>query len=88
MIKSVKKSRPLSGEMTIDADKSVSHRAVLFSALANGEAEIKNFLIAEDTLSTLACVQRLGVNARREGDRPILRPVKHSSRAMPWPTIP
>lgn len=67
MIKYVKRSQALKGEMTIDADKSISHRAVLFSALASGDAEVRNFLIAEDTLSTLACVQRLGVNVRRQG---------------------
>lgn len=68
MIKVVQGGRHLVGEMTIDADKSISHRAVLFAALAEGDAEIRNFLIAEDTLSTLACIQRLGVNVRREGN--------------------
>ena len=48
------------GEREIAPDKSISHRAVIFSLLAEGTSEIDNFLRAEDTLNSLAIVQKLG----------------------------
>ena len=38
----------LSGEVTIPADKSISHRAIIFSALAKGKSIIKNFSNGQD----------------------------------------
>lgn len=43
-------------------DKSLSHRALVFGALAEGTSEIKNLLQGEDVLNTLAILQRLGVS--------------------------
>lgn len=54
---------PLRGEITVPGDKSVSHRAVIFGALAEGITEISGFLNGEDCLSTVACFRRLGVSA-------------------------
>ncbi|KUG02354.1 5-enolpyruvylshikimate-3-phosphate synthase [hydrocarbon metagenome] len=62
-----KASGPLRGEITAEADKSISHRAVIFSALARGESVIRNFLLAADTLSSFSCMQQLGVDITREG---------------------
>jgi 3-phosphoshikimate 1-carboxyvinyltransferase len=42
-------------------DKSISHRAVLFNSIAEGNARITNFLAGEDCLSTIACMRALGV---------------------------
>ena len=39
-----KKSAPLRGEITVPGDKSISHRAVMFGALAKGTTSISNFL--------------------------------------------
>jgi 3-phosphoshikimate 1-carboxyvinyltransferase len=59
----------LRGTLTVPGDKSISHRAVLFNAIARGRAEIDNFLTGADCLSTIACVSALGVTIERDGDR-------------------
>ena len=55
-------SGPLRGEISLPGDKSLSHRAVLFSALAQGESQIRGFLPANDCQATVACVRALGVD--------------------------
>lgn len=52
----------LHGEIEIPADKSISHRAVMFSALAKGETIISNFSKGADCLSTLNIIKQLGCN--------------------------
>jgi 3-phosphoshikimate 1-carboxyvinyltransferase len=52
---------PLRGTLAIPGDKSVSHRAVMFAALADGVSRIDGFLEGEDTRSTAAIFSRLGV---------------------------
>ncbi len=56
-----KNIRGLRGEVTIPGDKSISHRAVMFGALAKGTTEIRNFLQGADCLSTIECFRRLGI---------------------------
>jgi 3-phosphoshikimate 1-carboxyvinyltransferase len=66
-MRTISKSRkPLRGELTAEADKSISHRAVIFSALARGESVIRNFLLAADTLSSYTCMEQLGVQISRQ----------------------
>ena len=50
-------------------DKSLTHRAIMFSALANGESYIHHPLMGEDCLSTLDCFAKLGVEFRRKNDK-------------------
>ncbi len=52
---------PLAGTITVPGDKSISHRAVMLAALAEGVSVITNWLPAGDTLATLAAAQALGV---------------------------
>lgn len=52
---------PLSGVITVPGDKSISHRAVLLAALAEGVSTIRSWLPAGDTLATLEAVRALGV---------------------------
>jgi len=52
----------LRGTVTVPGDKSVSHRAVMIGALAEGETVISNFLPGEDCLSTIKCFRKLGVD--------------------------
>lgn len=59
VVNKVKKG--LSGEVFIPADKSISHRAVMFSSLAKGISVIKNFSSCADCLSTLSLFKNLGV---------------------------
>ncbi len=58
----------LRGSIGVPGDKSVSHRAVMFNAVAEGNARITNFLTGADCLSTIACMQTLGVRVERDGD--------------------
>ncbi len=53
--------RPLRGTLDIPGDKSVSHRAVMFAALADGTSSIDGFLEGEDTRATAAIFSELGV---------------------------
>ncbi len=52
---------PLRGEVEVPGDKSVSHRAVMLAALADGVSTLGGFLEGEDTRATAAIFQRLGV---------------------------
>ncbi|HOU40029.1 MAG TPA: 3-phosphoshikimate 1-carboxyvinyltransferase [Promineifilum sp.] len=53
---------PLRGTITVPGDKSISHRAVLLAALAEGVSVIRNWLPAGDTLATLEVMRALGVH--------------------------
>ncbi len=57
----IRPSRGLKGELTLPGDKSISHRSVLFAALAEGTTEITGFLTGEDTQHTARAVQLLGI---------------------------
>ena len=48
------------GELTIPGDKSISHRSVMFAGLGDTPVHIKNFLYAEDCLSTVGVMRALG----------------------------
>jgi len=63
----VRPVRRLSGEAEVPGDKSVSHRAALLGALAEGVSEVQGFLEAEDCLRTLAAVQAMGAEVTRKG---------------------
>ncbi len=57
--------RRVSGRLTVPGDKSISHRAILLSALAAGESEVRGFLASEDCLASLQAMQALGVHISR-----------------------
>ncbi|MBH1940610.1 3-phosphoshikimate 1-carboxyvinyltransferase [Mobilitalea sibirica] len=60
------KNGPLKGCVTVPGDKSISHRAVMFGALANGTTEITNFLHGADCLSTIRCFRQLGIEINNQ----------------------
>lgn len=60
--------RGLTGKIRVPGDKSVSHRSVMFSAIAKGQVRVRNFLEAADCLSTAACVRALGAGVERQAD--------------------
>ena len=63
MLKTVKKlNKGLKGEIIIPSDKSISHRAVMFSSIAKGECIVRNFSSGADCHSTLNLFKQLGVN--------------------------
>ena len=55
------KRGPLKGTITVPGDKSISHRAVMFGALASGTTQVTNFLQGADCLSTIRCFNQLGI---------------------------
>ena len=52
---------PLHGELRVPGDKSVSHRAIMLAALADGMSQIDGFLEGEDTVATARIFEQLGV---------------------------
>ena len=62
-------SGPLRGEISVPGDKSISHRAVMFGALANGTTEITHFLQGADCLSTIDCFRRMGIDIENTPSR-------------------
>jgi 3-phosphoshikimate 1-carboxyvinyltransferase len=63
----IRPSRGLKGELTPPGDKSLSHRAVMFAAIAEGTTEITGFLAGEDTLNTAKAVRLLGITVEERG---------------------
>jgi 3-phosphoshikimate 1-carboxyvinyltransferase len=63
----IKQAARLDGAVTVPGDKSISHRAAIFGALAEGTTRIENFLRAGDTGSTLACLKQLGAQIEDDG---------------------
>ncbi len=56
---------PLSGKVTVPGDKSISHRALMFGALAVGRTEINGLLEGEDVLATAAALRAMGAGIER-----------------------
>jgi len=69
----VRQSQPLHGRFLVPGDKSISHRAVIFSALADGPTEIRGFLWAGDTEATVRCMRALGVAVERRATGLVVR---------------
>jgi 3-phosphoshikimate 1-carboxyvinyltransferase len=53
--------RAVSGSISVPGDKSISHRSLMLSGLADGVSEISGFLASEDCLATLQAMRQLGV---------------------------
>ncbi|MEX2584749.1 MAG: 3-phosphoshikimate 1-carboxyvinyltransferase [Balneolaceae bacterium] len=60
-------AKRLRGELTLPPDKSISHRAALFAAIAEGVSTIGNYSKAADPQSTLSCLRQLGVTVDQNG---------------------
>lgn len=81
-IKFVEKNKNgLNGEIIIPADKSISHRAVMFSSLAKGISRIENFSRGVDCLSTLEVFKSLGVEAEFEDEKTLILNSKNGLKA-------
>lgn len=57
----------LRGCFELIGDKSISHRAVMFSSISKGHNKISNFLMGEDCLSTISCFRKMGVDIQING---------------------
>ncbi|MBQ7265786.1 MAG: 3-phosphoshikimate 1-carboxyvinyltransferase [Firmicutes bacterium] len=64
----VSTAKNINKTLAVPGDKSISHRAVMFGALAKGTTEIKGFLMGEDCLSTIDCFRKLGIEIEVEDE--------------------
>ena len=65
---SAKPTAPLHGRIAVPGDKSISHRALMFGALAIGETRITGLLTGEDVLRTAAAMRALGAEVTNDPD--------------------
>jgi 3-phosphoshikimate 1-carboxyvinyltransferase len=73
------------GTFTLPGDKSISHRAAILGAMAEGETRVGNFSEAADCASTLGCLRGLGVGVERDGVQVTIRGGLESWRASASP---
>jgi 3-phosphoshikimate 1-carboxyvinyltransferase len=64
----IERARFFRGRFTLPGDKSISHRAAILGAMAEGRTLVRNYSSAADCASTLACLRGLGVAIGRDGD--------------------
>lgn len=67
-MKTLTRKTGLKGTLTVPGDKSISHRAVMFGALAEGTTTIHGFLKGADCLSTIGCFQAMGIDIEEKED--------------------
>lgn len=65
----IKPTHKINGTIRVPGDKSISHRAVMFGALAKGTTRIEGFLTGADCLSTIQCFKQMGIEIEQEEDR-------------------
>lgn len=63
-----KRVQALKGTVRVPGDKSISHRSIMFGALAEGTTQVTNFLKGADCLSTIACFQKMGIEIVHDGE--------------------
>jgi len=68
-------SSGLRGTVVTAPDKSISHRAALLGAMASEPLRVSNYLVADDTTSTLNAVRALGARVERDGDELVIHGV-------------
>ncbi len=71
MKKRFEKIKQVNGELSLPGDKSISHRAVIFSAMASGKSSIKNISHGEDVKSTIKIMEELGAKITVSNDKTI-----------------
>ena len=59
----------LSGSIRVPGDKSISHRSIILSSIAEGNSHISGFLQGEDSLDTIRAFEQLGVTIERDQDQ-------------------
>ena len=68
----IRPAKSINGQITLPGDKSISHRAAMIAAIADGETRIENFATSSDCGSTLDCIAKLGVEVRRDDNTVIV----------------
>jgi len=70
---SLNKSPSLKGEMKVPGDKSISHRALMLGAIANGETPVRGLLKGEDNMSTLKAFRAMGIEITENEDSVLVK---------------
>ena len=70
-ILTIQGGKPLKGQCRIPGDKSISHRAVMFSAIADGHSRIRGFLDGGDCRATIGVMRALGVRVEERSSTDI-----------------
>ena len=65
----VKRANSMKGELTVPGDKSISHRGIMFGAIAEGTTELEGFLDGADCHSTISCFRQMGIEISQDHDR-------------------
>lgn len=71
----VASARGIRGTVSLPGDKSISHRAALFAAIADGTTVIENYSSSADCRATLGCLTALGVGVEHAGSRVVIKGV-------------
>ena len=79
----IQPANSLNGKIRLPGDKSISHRAAILSAMATGETRIENFATSADCASTLSCLEKLGVDVRRENSTVYIKGVGKDGFSKP-----
>jgi len=79
----IRPAKFINGTISIPGDKSVSHRAVIIAAMAEGETRIENYATGEDCASTIKCIRQLGVEVEQHGTSVVVRGVGKSGFRKP-----
>ena len=73
----------VSGTIRVPGDKSISHRAIILSSLADGDSTIRGFLNGEDSLKTMQAFRAMGVAIEQNTDQIIVHGVGLNGLKMP-----
>lgn len=65
----IKRANSMKGELTVPGDKSISHRGIMFGAIAEGTTELEGFLDGADCRSTISCFRQMGIEISQDHDR-------------------
>lgn len=69
---SITSGSPLTGQCSVPGDKSISHRAVIFGSIAEGETTVRNFLDGHDCRATIGVMRALGVEIEQQTPTEVL----------------
>ncbi|MCW9066495.1 MAG: 3-phosphoshikimate 1-carboxyvinyltransferase, partial [Ignavibacteriaceae bacterium] len=72
MVQQFQKINDVNGTLYLSGDKSISHRALLISSLAQGKSEIKNLVNSDDIKSTISSLESLGIKVENAGEKTIV----------------
>jgi 3-phosphoshikimate 1-carboxyvinyltransferase len=83
----IKPARRIAGSLSMPGDKSISHRAAMIAATAEGTSRIKNFSTSEDCAATLTCLKQLGARITREGSELLIEGVGRDGFKAPGESL-